>query len=147
MKEHDFASMLPPLLLGNELVTAMTSLPHYDPSARSLPASERLMQLTNIYKIFVPTGMATEIYQRVYMMTVMSLRNKGSIASVKQMNANYTWSHGGEYHGIVTGASSATVIGISGIGKTSCIQSAINLLGPIIEIENPCHKVKLEKTD
>ena len=141
MKELDFASMLPPLLLGDEMVTAMTCLPSYDSSVRTLSATERLMQLTNIYKVFVPTSMATEIYQRVYMMTAMSLRNKGSIASVRQMNANYTWSHGGEYHGIVTGASSATVIGISGIGKTSCIQSAINLLGPIIETENPCHKI------
>jgi hypothetical protein len=141
MKELDFTSMLPPLLLGDELVTAMTCLPSYDASVRTLSASERLMQLTNIYKVFVPTSMATEIYQRVYMMTTMSLQNKGSIASVRQMNANYTWSHGGEYHGVATGATSATVIGISGIGKTSCIQSAINLLGPIIETENPCHKI------
>ena len=141
MKELDFTNMLPPLLLGDELVTAMTCLPDYDASVRSLSASERLMQLTNIYKVFVPTSMATEIYQRVYMMTAMSLRNKGSIASVRQMNANYTWTHGGEYHGVATGATSATVIGISGIGKTSCIQSAINLLGPIIETENPCHKI------
>lgn len=141
MKGHDFASMLPPLLLGDELVTAMTCLPHYDSSVRTYSASERLMRLSDIYKVFVPTGMATEIYQRVYMMTSMSLRNKGSIASVRQMNANYTWSHGGEYHGIATGASSATVIGISGIGKTSCIQSSISLLGNVIEIENPYHKV------
>ena len=141
MKEVDFASMLPPLLLGDELTTAMTCLPSYDASVRTLSASERLMRLTDLYKVFVPTSMATEIYQRVYMMTAMSLRNKGSITSVKQMNANYTWSHGGEYHGIATGASSATVIGISGIGKTSCIQSSISLLGNVIEIENPYHKV------
>ena len=141
MKELDFSNMLPPLLLGDELTTAMTCLPSYDASVRSLSASERLMRLSDIYKVFIPTSMATEIYQRVYMMTAMSLRNKGSIASVRQMNANYTWSHGGEYHGIATGASSATVIGISGIGKTSCIQSSISLLGNVIEIENPYHKV------
>ena len=141
MKELDFANMLPPLLLGDELTTAMTCLPSYDASVRSLSASERLMRLSDIYKVFIPTSMATEIYQRVYMMTAMSLRNKGSITSVRQMNANYTWSHGGEYHGIATGASSATVIGISGIGKTSCIQSSISLLGNVIEIENPYHKV------
>ena len=141
MKGHDFASMLPPLLLGDELVTAMTSLPHYDSSVRTLSASERLMRLSDIYKVFVPTGMATEIYQRVYMMTSMSLQSKGTVESVRRMNANYAWSHGSEYHGVATGATSATVIGISGIGKTSCIQSSINLLGGIVETENPCHKV------
>ena len=141
MKELDFANMLPPLLLGDELTTAMTCLPSYDSSVRTLSATERLMQLTNIYKVFVPTSMATEIYQRVYMMTSMSLQSKGTVESVRRMNANYAWSHGSEYHGVATGATSATVIGISGIGKTSCIQSSINLLGGIIETENPCHKV------
>lgn len=141
MKELDFTSMLPPLLLGDELTTAMTSLPDYDASVRTLSASERLMRLTDIYKVFVPTSMATEIYQRVYMMTSMSLQSKGTVESVRRMNANYAWSHGSEYHGVATGATSATVIGISGIGKTSCIQSSINLLGGIIETENPCHKV------
>lgn len=141
MKDTDFAAMLPPLLMGNELVTAMTSLPHYDSSVRNRSASERLMLLSDIYKVFVPTNMATEIYQRIYLMTRMSLQRKGTVESIRRMNANYTWSHGGEYHGIATGASSATIIGISGVGKTSCVQSSINLLGNIIEIENPCHKV------
>ena len=140
MKELDFASQLPPLLLGDELVTAMTSLPHYDSSVRNRSASERLMLLSDIYKVFIPTNMATEIYQRIYLMTRMSLQRKGSVESIRRMNANYTWSRGGEYHGIATGASSATVIGISGIGKTSCIQSSISLLGNIIETENPYHK-------
>lgn len=141
MNEIDFAAMLPPLLMGDELKTAMTRLPHYDSSVRSHSASERLMQLADIYKVFIPTNMATEIYQRIYLMTRMSLQNKGTKSSIRQMNANYTWSHGGEYHGIATGATSATVIGISGIGKTSCIQSSITQLGNIIETENPCHKV------
>lgn len=141
MKDTDFAAMLPPLLMGDELVTAMTSLPHYDSSIRNRSTSERLMLLSDIYKVFVPTSMATEIYQRIYLMTRMSLQRKGTVESVRRMNANYTWSRGGEYHGIATGASSATIIGISGVGKTSCVQSSINLLGNIIEIENPCHKV------
>lgn len=141
MKELDFATMLPPLLLGDELTTAMTCLPEYDSSVRERPASERLMRLADIYKIFVPTNMATEIYQRLYLMTTMSLKNKGTAASVRQMNANYAWSHGGEYHGVATGATSATVIGNSGIGKTSCIQLSVSLLGNVIETENPCHKV------
>ena len=74
-------------------------------------------------------------------MTTMSLKNKGNIASVRRMNANYTWSHGGEYHGVATGATSATIIGNSGIGKTSCIQLSISLLGNVIETDNPYHKI------
>lgn len=141
MKNIDFASMLPPLLIGDELTTVMTSLPDYDDSIRTAPASTRLLKLMDIYRIFIPTSMTTEIYQRLYLMTSMSLRNKGNAAAVRQMYANYIWSHGGEFHGVVTGATSATIIGDSGIGKTSSIQLSVSALGPVIEIDNPLRKI------
>lgn len=137
----DFSKLLPPMLFGSELSEAMTCLPEYDSSVRTLPASERLMRLTDIYRVFVPTSMTTEIYHKLYMMVAMSLRQKGNIQSIQQLNANYRWSHGGEFHGVATGATSATIIGNSGIGKTSSIQYAVDLLGPIITIDKPLHKV------
>ncbi|MCQ2053926.1 MAG: TniB family NTP-binding protein [Fibrobacter sp.] len=138
----NFSSMLPQLLLGEDLEKALTCLPQYNrEEIKTLSASERLLKLTDIYRIFIPTSMTYEIYQKLYTMVSMSLRQKGNIDSIKQMNANYKWAHGGEFHGVVTGASSSTIIGNSGIGKTSAIQYAIGLLGPILETEKPYHKV------
>ena len=138
----DFSAMLPKLLLGNELETALTCLPQYNKEEiKGLSASERLLKLTDIYRVFIPTSMTYEIYQKLYTMVSMSLRQKGTIDSIKQMNANYKWAHGGVFHGVITGASSSTIIGNSGIGKSSAIQYAINLLGPILESQKPYHKV------
>ena len=141
MKNFDLSTMLPSLLTGDDFTTAMTTLPEYSPNIRELSASERLIRLTDIYRIFLPTAMTSEIYQRLYLMAAMSLKNKGNIASIQQSNANYIWSHGGEFHGVITGATSTTIIGDSGIGKTSNIQLAINALGPIIETETPQRKI------
>lgn len=141
MKSTDLSTLLPPLLTGDNFVTAMTTLPEYSPNIRELSASERLIRLTDIYRIFIPTAMTSEIYQRLYLMAAMSLKNKGNIASIQQSNANYIWSHGGEFRGVITGATSTTIIGDSGIGKTSNIQLAINALGPIIETDTPLRKI------
>lgn len=137
----DLSKNLPPLLTGKELLARMTCLPDYDSGYRNLPANERLLKLTDLYRVFLPTSMAIEIYNKLYMMTSMSLQQKGGVASIRQLNATYKWSHGGEFHGVATGATSATIIGDSGIGKTTCIQTAVGLLGDIIEVDNPYRKV------
>ncbi|WP_175549741.1 TniB family NTP-binding protein [Fibrobacter sp. UWH9] len=119
----------------------MISLPEYASDFRSLPANERLLKLTDLYRVFIPTTMAVEVYNKLYMMTSMSLKQKGGVTSVRQLNATYKWSHGGDFHGVATGATSATIIGDSGIGKTTCIQTAVGLLGDIIEVDSPYRKV------
>ncbi len=110
----NLSKLLPPLLTGKELLTKMISLPEYCADYKNLPANERLLKLTDLYRIFIPTSMSVEIYNKLYMMTSMSLRQKGGVTSVRQLNATYKWSHVGEYHGVATGATSATIIGDSG---------------------------------
>ena len=88
----DISSKLPKLLLGDELRLALTRLPHHDRAAiESMSASERLLKLTDIYKVFIPSSMTFEIYQKLYMMVSMSLQQKGSIDSIRQRNATYKW--------------------------------------------------------
>lgn len=137
----NFSEMLPKMLFGDELRQRLTCLPTYDPSIKDMDEGTRLLKLMDLYKIFIPNNMAIEIYHKLYMMTSMSLAQKGTINSIKQMNANHKWTHGGEFHGIASGATSATIIGNSGIGKTSCIQSSVELIGGIIETKNPYHKI------
>lgn len=137
----DLAKLLPPLLVGEELFDSVKCLPEYSDDVRNLSASERLQRLTDIYRIFVPTTMFAEIYHKLYMMTSMSLRQKGDVASVRRLNETYKWSHGGTFHGVATGATSATVIGVSGIGKSTCIQYAVERIGPIVEIREPYHRI------
>jgi len=120
----NYAEKLPKMLFGEELKEALTCLPEYDASIREADPSTRLLRLTDLYKVFLPGTMASEIYHKLYMMTSMSLSQKGTVASVRQLNANHKWMNGGEFHGVATGATSATVIGASGIGKSTCIRKA-----------------------
>ena len=45
------------------------------------------------------------------------------------------------YRGIATGMTSATCIGVSGIGKTTCIQAAVSLCGGVMEADEPYRKI------
>ena len=137
----DYAAMLPNMLFGEALRNELTVLPDYNTTIRDAEASVRLMKLSDIYKIFIPGKMAVEIYHKLYMMTSMSFEQKGTIEEVRKFNSNHRLATMGEYHGVATGATSATIIGCSGIGKSTCIQKAMDLFGGIIECKDPYRKL------
>lgn len=146
----DISKLLPPMLFGDGLKEALTVLPEYDESVREMDAGSRLLMLSDIYKIFIPNQMACEIYYKLYSMASVSLQKKGTADAVRLLNAvhqgkgerydeNEFTSDG--YKGIATGMTSATCIGVSGIGKTTCIQAAVSLCGGVLEVERPYRKI------
>ncbi len=146
----DFSKLLPKMLFGDELKRALEVLPEYDDSIREMDAGTRLLMLSDIYRIFIPNSMAHEIYYKIYSMAVMSLQKKGSVEAIKMLNAVHQGNmdscdenrfSNNAYMGVATGMTSATCIGVSGIGKSTCIQAAIGLLGGIIENDMPYRKI------
>lgn len=133
----DYSELLPPMLFGEELKNNLTSLPEYSGTVRELQPGQRMLRLMDIYKVFIPSTMAIEIYHKLYMMTALSLKQKGTKESIQRLNHNHQHPPVGEFCGVITGASSATIIGDSGIGKTTCIQKAVELLGGLLQIEKP----------
>ena len=134
----DFSAMLPKMLFGEELKAALEAIPEYDEAFRELDAGARLLKLPDIYKIFIPNDMAYEIYHKLYSMVSISMQRKGTAESVRLLNAA---KKGHEYKGVATGMTSATCIGVSGIGKTSCLQAASSLCGGTIETNLPYRKL------
>lgn len=146
----DYSTLLPKMLFGKELEKALTVLPVYSENVRQMETAERLLRLSDIYKIFIPNEMAVEIYCKLYSMASISLQKKGTIESVRLLNAvhrgivepyNEDGFQSDQYKGTATGMTSATCIGISGIGKTTCIQAAISLLGNVMEVDEPYRKI------
>lgn len=146
----DYSILLPKMLFGKELEKALTILPVYSENVRQMETAERLLRLSDIYKIFIPNEMAAEIYCKLYSMASISLQKKGTIESVRLLNAvhhgivepyNEDGFQNDKYKGTATGMTSATCIGISGIGKTTCIQAAISLLGNVMEVDEPYRKI------
>lgn len=139
----DVIHILPSMKSGNELLSSLEVLPEYDHSICDADAPVRLMALSNLYKIYVPNQMSVEIYSKMYLALLRSLQKKGTKLAIQQQNQNFKAIIGQEYSGIMGGSDSFTIIGSSGIGKSSAISRSITLIteNRIIEVENPYTKI------
>lgn len=145
MNNKNFIKDIPELKSGQELISALTVLPEYEESIRYENQAVRLMQLSDLYRMYIPSTMSLEIYSKLYLALLRSLQKKGTQVAVRQQYENCKMVHGQEYRGIIGGSDSFTIIGTSGIGKSSAISRAIELIteNRIIEIEEPYTKIIL----
>ena len=143
MDNMSLIQKMPPMLSGSELGQALTILPEYDPAIRNENEAVRLIALTDLYKVFVPNQMSREIYSKLYLSLLRSLQKKESKLRVKQTLENHRAILQQEYSGILGGSDSFTIIGASGIGKSSAISRAVQLVTktPVIEMESPYSKI------
>ena len=139
----DVIRILPTMKSGDDLLSSMEVLPEYDESIRSGEAPVRLMALSDLYRIYVPSQMSLEIYSKLYLALLRSLQKKSTTLAVQQKNQNHKAVLQQEYSGIMGGSDSFTIIGSSGIGKSSAISRAIALIteNRVIEVGNPYTKI------
>lgn len=139
----EIINALPKMLSGDELTTALEVLPEYNPEIRNASVPIRLMALSDLYRIYIPSQMSFEIYSKLYLALLRSMQKKGTKLAVQQLYQNHQAIMQQEYNGIMGGSDSFTIIGTSGIGKSSAISRAIRLIteSRIIETENPYCKV------
>lgn len=135
--------ILPTMKSGDDLLSSMEILPEYDKSIRTADVPVRLMALSDLYRIYVPSQMSLEIYSKMYLALLRSLQKKGTKMAIQQKNQNHKAVIQQEYSGIMGGSDSFTIIGASGIGKSSAISRAITLIteNRVIEVENPYTKI------
>ena len=135
--------MLPTMKTGNQLISALTVLPEYNVSICNENEAIRLMALSDIYKIYIPSKMSQEIYSKLYLALLRSLMKKGTQLATEQQKQNFRAIMNQEYSGIIGGSYSFTIVGTSGIGKSSAISRAINLIteNKVLEIEEPYAKI------
>lgn len=143
LDDNRILTMLPPMLSGEQLQEALRILPAYDSGIRKADAATRLLGLSDLYRIYLPSQMSLEIYSKLYLAVIRSLQKKGTRLSIRQSNENARGAHGQEYGGIIGGADSFTIIGVSGIGKSSAISRSISLITRerVIELEQPYGKL------
>ena len=121
-------SLINPMLTGELLNNALRIIPEYDDSIRTNDKSTRLIALSELYNIYIPSRMSEEIYSKLYLALLRSLNKKDTINAVRQANENYKAVHQKSYQGIIGGSDSFTIIGCSGIGKSSAISRAVALI-------------------
>lgn len=128
---------------GDELVHAMEVLPDYDEAIRKAPVPVRLVGLSDLYQVYLPSAMSSEIYSKLYLALLRSLQKKGTREAITQKYENHKAIRQQEYSGIMGGSDSFTIIGTSGIGKSTAISRALKLItaNGIIRTEEPYSQV------
>ena len=124
----DILQTMPQMIIGHELDELLCVMPDYDETIREKSIPERLIALQEIYRIFIPNKMSREIYSKLYLALLRSLQKKQSILAVRQFHQNSKMLRQKSYESIIGGSDSFTIIGPSGIGKSSAVSRAINVL-------------------
>ena len=139
----DFTKLLPSMESGQELITALSIIPKYDESICEQNQTARLVALSDLYQIYIPSQMSLEIYSKLYLALLRSMQKKGTQMAIKQRYENYKAIQQQSYSGILGGSDSFTIIGTSGIGKSSAISRSISLIteNQIIETDKPYTKI------
>ena len=140
---NDILKLIPEMKAGNALISALSVLPAYDDNIRSQNEAVRLIALSDLYRIYIPSPMTTEIYSKLYLALLRSLQKKMTKTATIQQNQNHRAIQQQEYTGIMGGSDSFTIIGNSGIGKSSAISRSLSLLQAdgIIETQTPYAKI------
>lgn len=139
----DFTKLLPGMKSGQELISALSIIPKYDESICEQDQTARLVALSDLYQIYIPSQMSLEIYSKLYLALLRSMQKKSTQMAVKQRYENYKAIQQQSYSGIMGGSDSFTIIGTSGIGKSSAISRSISLIteNRIIETDKPYTKI------
>ncbi len=88
---------LPRMLSGDELMRALKVMPEYDPGVCDRDEAMRLMKLSDLYDIYLPSAMSVEVYSKLYLALIRSLQKKGSRLAVSQYAEKL---QGGETEGL-----------------------------------------------
>lgn len=130
---------IPSMLMGDELEQRLTYLPEYTAEICNADAGIRLMELNHLSEIYIPSSMTYEIYSKIYLSMLHSLSKKQSTDAVRQANNNHRGMQGAKYNSILGGSDSFSIIGKSGIGKSTAIAKSIEISSgmEIITLQNP----------
>lgn len=140
---ENLVMQMPKMLMGKELEEAMISLPPYDPQICNADAATRIMELGEIAYLYIPSSMSYEIYSKIYLAMLHSLKKKQTVDAVRQGNQNHRRVQGLTYNSVLGGADSFSIIGPSGIGKSTALMRSIALSGgeQIITTKDPYAKI------
>ena len=143
MNNMDLIRQMPEMLSGQELYEKLADIPAYSEEIRGKSQTERLIELSTLYEIYLPSEMSIEIYSKLYLALLRSLQKKGTNTAIQQSYQNHNAIMRRENRGIIGGSDSFSVVGCSGIGKSSAINRAISIItqDKMIELHNPSTRI------
>ena len=85
----DITTKLPEMKSGDKLIAALAVMPQYDENICGQNHAVRLMALSDLYQIYVPSQMSLEIYSKLYLALLRSIQKKSTKLAIKQRYENY----------------------------------------------------------
>lgn len=98
---ENFIKEMPEMKSGEELIRELSVFPDYEDSVRQESQTVRLMRLSDLYRLYIPSNMSTEIYAKLYLALLRSLQKKGTQAAIKQKYQNYNRIQNQDYRGFL----------------------------------------------
>lgn len=143
MNNMELIRQMPEMLSGQELYEKLADIPAYSEEIRGKSQTERLIELSALYEIYLPSEMSIEIYSKLYLALLRSLQKKGTNTAIQQSYQNHNAIMRRENRGIIGGSDSFSIVGCSGIGKSSAINRAISIItqDKMIELHNPSTRI------
>ena len=142
-------TFMPRMLTGYELDEALRVEPEYDKAIIKATEAERLIALQDLYSVYIPTDMSREIYSKLYLALLRSMSKKQSLKAIRQFSENQNCIKGKEFASIIGGCDSFSILGPSGIGKSTSLGVCVSLLSEqsVIDLPNsmriiPCVQVQ-----
>lgn len=131
---NPFIEALPPILSAEEAIDAMTVTPGYSDAERGLDAHYRFHCIQRLFRYFQPLDTHIEIEQRIsrairqgyvnrnplHAPYVQQLRQCGDAVSARSMGSV-------NFSAVRSTAVGFTIIGMSGVGKTTAIERVLSL--------------------
>ena len=89
--------IMPEMKTGKELLDCLRETPEYPACIWEKSSMERLVALSDIYNVYIPSRMSVEIYHKLYMGLFRSMQKKESMQAVYQKYENQRGIRGGQW--------------------------------------------------
>ena len=130
---NPFIEALPPMLSGKDLIRALAVIPPYSDSDRDRSTGERLQLLSSLYEFYQPLSMTIDLYCEIYTAMQHCYGQYSIQSEAAAMQNGYSLMHGNALAASVGGGNSFSVIGVSGLGKSTALQRVLSLFPQVIE--------------
>lgn len=130
---NPFIEALPPMLSGKDLIHALAVIPPYNDSDRDRSTGERLQLLSSLYEFYQPLSMTIDLYCEIYTAMQHCYGQYSPQSEAAAFQNGYSLMHGNALAASIGGGNSFSVVGVSGLGKSTALQRVLSLYPQVIE--------------
>lgn len=129
--KNPLQAALPEILSQPEFMNAIGSFPHLPYTLPRMASNERRQYITMLSSLFIPLDYMYSIYDALLRAIATTYQTKTIQESIR--NTNLLFCRNGEKINYVTQADTGSILGVSGIGKTSVVCRCLDTIPQVIE--------------